>query len=780
MKSTSKSSNSDRLPREVASVVGREEDIQRVMEAVQNETLDVVLITGGPGFGKTTVANKVAHELVKPEYEKSVHFCHLRSKTTINDVATSMVLSCSENLAQPPEAPRLWLLNWCKQPLKNVIFVLDDADQILDAADDRDAFSNFLREMSTYSKQNVTFIVTSRQRFDIPDMNVKNIRLGPLSSDAAGQMLISRVAKPEIRQQLIKVDKLAELCSNVPLALCIVGPLLSEEDYTEDTLIECLQQEPSAVLQKDRRSTDQTSVERSVMRSFEVLQQSEQQALIQLCSFPGSFDVEAAESVIAARSLTKAQSISVLRELTNRSLVEEISSHRYQIHQLIRQIFLEKAGKESEFLNPLALGNKLARAYFISSLAKNAHEYWGLNTSKQAIVCFNEDRVNFEFFLQDFVHQMTANSDPEDEDQKTKNLLLDNLLQNCMYLEKCVLSSFYRKFLENCLNFMESSGHDQPIPTVELLCLLGHENRKIAVKYDECMTKAEMIYIKNHSKFNENPVSKVFFLNSDARYLSEKRKNEMQQKKTQQSLKVCEEQLSDHPEKAATFLYAGRYANRRKDFREAMNKFEGALDLFSKQLGEHPMTAECLKNIADFYLGLQQRGITVAEIIGLSADSEARVELSRSHEYYTKALTLMEKLGMDDNKEIVLTLKNFAICQKRRGDLKGAADSLERAENIIAKAKLQEDHMWNIMLKIQWAFLHKEEHNRGKEGCEEKAIVSMKEGLEMAKRLGKSISDLNNKDEVWAFINCYPEEFPENRFPRKSTKKAAAYPYKDS
>ena len=780
-KSTRKSSNSDRLPREVASIIGREEDIQRVMEAVQTETSDAVLITGGPGFGKTTVASKVAHELVKPEYKKSVYFCHLRSKTTINDGAMSMLLACSENLAQPPEAPQHWLLNWCKQPLKNVIFVLDNADQILDA-DDHGAFLNFLHEISTYSKQNVTFIVTSRQTFNIPDMNVANIRLRPLSLDAARQMLISRVAKPEIRQNLIKVDKLAELGGNVPLALCIVAPLLSEEHYTEDTLIECLQQEPSVVLQKDRRSTDQTSVERSVMRSFEVLHQSEKQALIRLCSFPGSFNVEAAESVISALSLSKAQSVSVLKELTNRSLVEEIGSQRYQIHQLIRQILLEKAGKESEFSNSLDLGNKLARAYFISSLAKNAHVYWGYNTSKQAIVSFNEDRLNFEFFLQDYIQQMKTNSNPEDEDLKTKNLLLNNLLQNCLYLEKCVLPSFYRKFLENCLSFIESSIHDQAIPTVELLCLLGHENRKVAVKYEECMKKAKMIYSKNHSKFNESPVSKVFFLNSDARYLSEKRNNKMAEEQTKQSLKVCKEQLSDHPEKATTFLYAGRLANRRKDFRAAMNKFKVALDLFSKQLGEHPMTAECLKNIADFYLGLQQRRITIdADIRVLSMEPEAipRDGLNKSHKYYAKALTMMEKLGMDDNKDIFLILKNFAICQKRRGDLKGATDLLERGENVIAKAKLREDHMWNIMLKIQWAFLLKEQHKRGKEGCEEKAIVSMKEGLEMAKRLGKSMSDLNNKYEVCVFIADYPEEFPENRFPW-STKKAAAYSYTDS
>ena len=194
------------------------------------------------------------------------------------------------------------------------------------------------------------------------------------------------------------------------------------------------------------------------------------------------------------------------------------------------------------------------------------------------------------------------------------------------------------------------------------------------------------------------------------------------------------------------------------------------------------MTAECLKNIADFYLGLQQRGITVDDIRGLSGDPddpEAKVELDKSQEYYEKAMTMMEKLGMDDNKEIFLTLKNLANCVKGKGDLGRATDLLERAESVIAKAKLEEDHMWKIMLKIQWAILYKEEHNRGKEGCEEKAIASMKEGLEMAKTLGKTISDLNSKDIVLAFIAGYPVEFPEDRFPRRSTRTTEA-PYKDS
>ena len=84
------------LPDEVP-IFGRSQEIRIITEAVQTEQAAVVVITGGPGFGKTTVANKVAHELANRPYGKIVLFCPLKSKTTVFDVATSMILACSPN-----------------------------------------------------------------------------------------------------------------------------------------------------------------------------------------------------------------------------------------------------------------------------------------------------------------------------------------------------------------------------------------------------------------------------------------------------------------------------------------------------------------------------------------------------------------------------------------------------------------------------------------------------------------------------------------------------------
>ena len=74
---------------------------------------------------------------------------------------------------------------------------------------------------------------------------------------------------------------MVELCGFVPLALCIAGTLLSH--YDEDELIKSLEDEPSDVLQVGRRPTDQTSVQKSIKRSFENLNEVEQKALALLC-----------------------------------------------------------------------------------------------------------------------------------------------------------------------------------------------------------------------------------------------------------------------------------------------------------------------------------------------------------------------------------------------------------------------------------------------------------------------------------------------------------------
>ena len=102
--------------------------------------------------------------------------------------------------------------------------------------------------------------------------------------------------------------------------------------------------------------------------------------------------------------------------MIHRSLVEQLRTCRYQVHQLIQTFVLKIASDKYPAL--LVRGKKLACAHFISRLADNADLYWGMNTFKQSMDSFNEDRHNFEYFL-----EVYADMRREIEDQEKCEIL---------------------------------------------------------------------------------------------------------------------------------------------------------------------------------------------------------------------------------------------------------------------------------------------------------------------------------------------------------------------
>ena len=428
------------LPDELSEelMFGRLQEIKQVTEAIQSDSVSVVWITGGPGFGKTTVANKAAHELSSLDCERAVLFCSLRSTKRLSEAAMLMALACCKNQAQPPENPQYWLLNWSKQQSSKVTFVLDNADEVLEGSDCINEFLNLLENIRRLSRQNVTFIITSRVACSTLSSQSENVRLPCLPAEEAKQTFLSRVPDLENRKKLTKVDKLVELCGFVPLALCIAGSLLSH--YDEDELIKSLEDEPSDVLQVGGRPTDQTSVQKSIKRSFENLNKVEQKALVLLCVFPGSFNSDAAKALIA-NCTTNAKAVSVLQELIDRSLVEQLRSCRYQVHQLI-QTFVQRIASD-KYPGLLDWGQKLACAHFISRLAVK-------DTFHKSVDSFNEDRHDFEYFLQ--VYTGMQRREIEDQEiRKSCKTFLDDFSQKCMHLEMCVLPRFYIPILERLL-----------------------------------------------------------------------------------------------------------------------------------------------------------------------------------------------------------------------------------------------------------------------------------------------------------------------------------------
>ena len=619
--------------------------------------------------------------------------------------------------------------------MEKVTFVLDNADDIVESSS-RDQFVNMLREMRSLSNENLTFVITSRKTVKAPnyDHEIADIRLACLSPDEASNLLLSKVHNAETRQKLSQTAKIVKLCGCVPLALCIVGSLLS--DYTEDRLIKSLEKEPLDVLQYD-----EISIEKAIKTSFDLLTEAEQEAMAVMSVFPGSFDSDAAKAVIAAGDDNGTQPIvRTLRSLKNRSLLEQPSSCRYEVHQLI-QAFAKKVSQE-RFSRDVAQAEEMACAHFISRLADNANMYWSKDKCKESIEAFNADRQNFEYFLNFYVHK----KEHLDVDclQSSTSRFLDNFPQKCMYLEMCLLPSFYVLILEKLLNYFEAEN--QPVRTVDLLCLLGHEKRKVGneKQYKDLMWQAKHVYAKNYADYKTNCLSRVFFFNSYARFLFSEtfvscdRKRELTNKVYQIALILCRKNLNQHPETAATLLFMGRP-------QKSIPHLEEARKLFELCLGEHFMTAQSHKAIADFYF--------VRGTDRNSTDIDKVLYIDKSSEHYKEALTMTEKLGMGGHKESILTLKNYGLCHKAKGNFAEAISLLLKAKQV-ADIELEDDHKWKVMIETQLALLY------DCVGKAEEAKVVMKKGLEMNKRLNRYLSQLANKSEIRLFLKCYPDTFP--------------------
>ena len=716
---------------------GRSQELQEVVEIIEGGTFPVVLITGGPGFGKTTLAIAVAHELVKSDDMRKVLFCRLLSKKTFNEVAIEMIHSCGKSYAQPPEYPDQWLKDWSRQIQMQVTFVLDNADDILESKQ-RSSFLDILQEMTQLSEKKLTFVITSREQFKARDLLLKEVVLSSLSTGQAKEVLISRVSDEEIGKNLSRTEEIVQLCGRVPLALCIVGSLLS--DYTEERLVNDLEKEPMKLLDDGNES-----IERVIKTSVDLLSQDKQDSLFLMSIFPGSFDSDAAVAVISrACSESGILPVYVLHCLKSNSLVEQLSPRRYQLHPLIRA-FGKKIGQAND--PQIFVGvEKQACAHFISLLAQNAKIFWSKDQCKKAIDLFSKDRHNFEHFLQ--VYAKVSESCDEETLDNCKEFLQQDFLQNCMYLEKCLSPSSYTDFLEALLS--RTDPKIEPVRAAELLCLRGQEKRKVGDKendYQVDMKDAYNLYSENSGKFETNTMSAVFLLNSYADSISKRgdpANNTRVEEINGNALELSESLEKGHPERAEALLLAGRFAKRRREWPEAERRLQEALELFQNILGTHLSTVHALKEMADFYFS-----------------DPTDNDLEKALAYYKRALEMMKQLGMENNKAIIMILKNYGVLLKEKGNFPEGTKCLERGY-FVADRELKPDHMWKVMIKTHLALLHE------KNGKEEDAIASMQEALEMCNRLKKPIKYLGNKhrNDVTSFLKRHKEYFPQSKFPR--------------
>ena len=232
-KGTNKSLPRSFLPDLVTNFTGRQSECQEIIGHVTSESARIVSIWGSPGFGKTSVAIAVGHELQSQGFP--VCFLSLRSLQSVADLKSKLLRSFRQfttnhqSLGRQRQSIDDELYQHVSEISGRIVVILDNADDLLESGL-QNVKADVMRLLEEILRQNekMTFFVTTRQSFEFMNLHFqghKSIRVGPLD-EASSQVLVHELL-PTVCPSDCK--RVTQICGHVPLAIKLLCSLISED-----------------------------------------------------------------------------------------------------------------------------------------------------------------------------------------------------------------------------------------------------------------------------------------------------------------------------------------------------------------------------------------------------------------------------------------------------------------------------------------------------------------------------------------------------------------------
>ena len=324
------------LPAIPAAFTGRSEQIQRLIHYVVTEHISIVAVTGGPGYGKSSVAIVSSHELVKLGIP--VYYVSLSEVNSIEAFVMTFMQAVGRKMKNEQLPGKGEFLSWTSSLDFKTVAVLDNADLLtLMRTDLRHDFLKLLKD-ATARSSNIHFVVATRYRFQYTN-DFAAIHLSTLDS-ADAIALLRRVVLPS-RQTSDNIDGslkeehlkgIANRTGGIPLALKVVGELVKSGIVSTAEVLDELAANPVDALSRESFPPDE-QLKRCFSLSYKYLSQVMRECLIYASRFPSAFDRHAKDAILT--SVTS--DIHCLDQLVDRSLVEYNSvNERYTMHALLR------------------------------------------------------------------------------------------------------------------------------------------------------------------------------------------------------------------------------------------------------------------------------------------------------------------------------------------------------------------------------------------------------------------------------------------------------------
>jgi predicted ATPase/DNA-binding CsgD family transcriptional regulator len=335
------------LPLAVSTLVGREQERAEVAELVAETRL--VTLTGSGGCGKTRLALEVARD-VSPGFEHGACWMELSGVRDPGSVAQALADAVGVR-----EEPGRALVDTVIDKLRvwHGLVVLDNCEHVVAAC--ADLVGELLR-----SCPRVSVLATSREplaidgetTWEVPPLRVPD----PQARSAAAVVAAEAVALFETRARQVRPDfvltddnaaAVAQICrrlDGIPLAVELAATRMRVLSPMQ--IAAGLSDRFRLLTGGGRRApTRQQTLEASVEWSFGLLADAARLALARLSVFVGTFDLEAAEAVVAGPDITESEVLDLVGALADRSLVqvgERDGRARYRLLETIRLFVRER------------------------------------------------------------------------------------------------------------------------------------------------------------------------------------------------------------------------------------------------------------------------------------------------------------------------------------------------------------------------------------------------------------------------------------------------------
>ena len=377
---------------------GREKECEEIIDHLTSDSTQIVSVWGSPGFGKTSTAIAIGHQLQK--VGRTVCSISLRGLNSKGDL-TSKLLSHfrtaeSKNQSLTAADEIGFIFERLSDPC---LLILDNADDLFECGepDVKEKTVNLIKDLLNRSEK-VKFLLTTREPMAYLDMSLqghKSTRIGELdklSSSALVKKLLPHASSSD-------AIKIVHMCGQVPLAIWLLCKLLSDDSAQCSAALDELMLSKSSLLEllDNPEYTSDARLKTLFESSFLRLSSRDQEALVSLSVLPETFDLEIATAVLRLERSTETKE--VLRRLQGRALIDRCSnSDKFSIHKLLQSFAKDKG--EREMGETILIANTRFLLFYID-LAEKLNEMFLTGHSMKALIEFFDNERSIVKSLMD-------------------------------------------------------------------------------------------------------------------------------------------------------------------------------------------------------------------------------------------------------------------------------------------------------------------------------------------------------------------------------------------